>query len=101
MDSFDFIFNILYLVSLKIGGQLSRPRPELDCVNIGCDCSYYGGWHFEIWHYEILKNILGKTNGAINDCTLPNGQKVQKAIRKELRMLTDEERYDIVNLFNY
>uniref|UniRef100_A0A1I8AZD4 Tyrosinase_Cu-bd domain-containing protein n=1 Tax=Meloidogyne hapla TaxID=6305 RepID=A0A1I8AZD4_MELHA len=52
-------------------------RPALKCFDQSCVCSYYGG----------------KTNGSLNDCTLPNGQKVQKAIRKEIRMLTDEERH--------
>uniref|UniRef100_A0A915NRT3 Tyrosinase copper-binding domain-containing protein n=1 Tax=Meloidogyne floridensis TaxID=298350 RepID=A0A915NRT3_9BILA len=51
-------------------------RPELECVTQSCVCSYYGG----------------KTNGSTNDCTLPNGQKVQKALRKEIRLLTEEER---------
>ena len=46
------------------------------------------------------KIILGTTNASINDCTLPNGQKVQRAIHKEIRMLTDGERNDIVNLSN-
>uniref|UniRef100_A0A1I8AZL9 Tyrosinase_Cu-bd domain-containing protein n=1 Tax=Meloidogyne hapla TaxID=6305 RepID=A0A1I8AZL9_MELHA len=56
-------------------------RPELECFSQSCVCSYYGG----------------KTNGSINDCTLLNGQKVQKAYRKEIRMLTDEERNNFFN----
>jgi len=57
--------------------------------------------------FDILKDnrkkifrklILGKTNGSTNDCTLPNGQKVQKALRKEIRLLTEEERNKFVNI---
>ncbi|CAK5091819.1 unnamed protein product [Meloidogyne enterolobii] len=58
-------------------------RPELECVTQSCVCAYYGG----------------KTNGSTNDCTLPNGQKVQKALRKEIRLLTEEERNKFVNTY--
>ncbi|CAK5113206.1 unnamed protein product [Meloidogyne enterolobii] len=54
-------------------------RPELKCLNQSCVCPYYGG----------------KTDGSVNGCTLPNGQKVQKALRKEIRMISDEERNEL------
>ncbi|KAF7633997.1 Tyrosinase_Cu-bd domain-containing protein [Meloidogyne graminicola] len=54
-------------------------RPELKCLDLNCLCSEFGG----------------TSNGSINDCTLPNGQKLTKAIRKEIRMLTFQERIDL------
>uniref|UniRef100_A0A915PHI6 Tyrosinase copper-binding domain-containing protein n=1 Tax=Meloidogyne floridensis TaxID=298350 RepID=A0A915PHI6_9BILA len=57
---------------------IAPSRRELECISQSCVCSYYGG----------------KTNGSVNDCTLPNGQKLQKALRKEIRMLSDKERND-------
>uniref|UniRef100_A0A915NEB4 Tyrosinase copper-binding domain-containing protein n=1 Tax=Meloidogyne floridensis TaxID=298350 RepID=A0A915NEB4_9BILA len=60
---------------------IAPSRRELECVSQNCVCPYYGG----------------KTNGSVNDCTLRNGQKVQKALRKEIRMLTDEERNAFFN----
>uniref|UniRef100_A0A914LAT7 Tyrosinase copper-binding domain-containing protein n=1 Tax=Meloidogyne incognita TaxID=6306 RepID=A0A914LAT7_MELIC len=60
---------------------IAPSRRELECVSQSCVCPYYGG----------------KTNGSINDCTLRTGQKVQKALRKEIRMLTDEERNAFFN----
>nr|CAD2194541.1 unnamed protein product [Meloidogyne enterolobii] len=57
----------------------SGDRPELKCLNQSCVCPYYGG----------------KTDGSVNGCTLPNGQKVQKALRKEIRMISDEERNEL------
>uniref|UniRef100_A0A1I8BFJ2 Tyrosinase_Cu-bd domain-containing protein n=1 Tax=Meloidogyne hapla TaxID=6305 RepID=A0A1I8BFJ2_MELHA len=47
-----------------------------ECINISCCCPFLGG----------------SSDGSVNDCTLPNGQKFQKAYRKELRMMSDEER---------
>ncbi|KAH7697070.1 CBN-TYR-4 protein [Aphelenchoides avenae] len=46
------------------------------CMDLGCLCSYMGG------------------NGqqGSNACSLPNGQPLNKALRKEYRMLTDAER---------
>ncbi|KAL3100944.1 hypothetical protein niasHS_001404 [Heterodera schachtii] len=46
------------------------------CMDLGCLCSYMGG------------------NGqqGSNACRLPNGQPLAKAIRREYRMLSDEER---------
>uniref|UniRef100_A0A915MPY5 Tyrosinase copper-binding domain-containing protein n=1 Tax=Meloidogyne javanica TaxID=6303 RepID=A0A915MPY5_MELJA len=57
----------------------SGDRPELKCLNQSCVCPYYGG----------------ETDGSVNGCTLPNGQKVQKALRKEIRMISDEERNEL------
>ncbi|CEF65087.1 Tyrosinase copper-binding domain and ShKT domain and Uncharacterised domain, di-copper centre-containing protein [Strongyloides ratti] len=51
-------------------------RTAAQCMDIGCLCSFIGG------------------NGSPgnNNCVLSNGQKLNKALRKELRMLTTEER---------
>uniref|UniRef100_A0A1I8AZD9 Tyrosinase_Cu-bd domain-containing protein n=1 Tax=Meloidogyne hapla TaxID=6305 RepID=A0A1I8AZD9_MELHA len=57
-------------------------RYELACFTLGCCCRFFGGT---------------SSNVNTNDCTLTNGQKVTKAKRKELRMLTDQERTDIFN----
>ncbi|KAK6046966.1 hypothetical protein COOONC_15529, partial [Cooperia oncophora] len=45
------------------------------CVDLQCMCTY-------------LRGNLAPTG----ECTLPNGQMLKKAIRKEIRMLTDDER---------
>uniref|UniRef100_A0A915DFA9 Tyrosinase copper-binding domain-containing protein n=1 Tax=Ditylenchus dipsaci TaxID=166011 RepID=A0A915DFA9_9BILA len=46
------------------------------CMDLGCLCSYMGG------------------NGqqGSNACTLANGRRLNKAVRKEYRMMSDEER---------
>ncbi|KAL7077067.1 hypothetical protein ACQ4LE_003643 [Meloidogyne hapla] len=56
--------------------DLPDDRPELRCINLSCICPAFNG----------------KSNGSENDCTLPNGKKLEKCVRKEYRMLTDEER---------
>uniref|UniRef100_A0A915NTY5 Uncharacterized protein n=1 Tax=Meloidogyne floridensis TaxID=298350 RepID=A0A915NTY5_9BILA len=48
------------------GGPMMEDRDELNCLNL----SY----------------------GTVNGCTLPNGKKLKKCIRQELRMLSDEQR---------
>uniref|UniRef100_A0A8R1IUY3 Secreted protein n=1 Tax=Caenorhabditis japonica TaxID=281687 RepID=A0A8R1IUY3_CAEJA len=45
------------------------------CMDLPCLCSYLRG-----------------TATANGGCTLPNGQPLQKSVRKEYRMLTDDER---------
>ncbi|CAK5062706.1 unnamed protein product [Meloidogyne enterolobii] len=47
-----------------------------ECITLSCCCPFLGGI----------------SNGSINDCTLPNGQQFQKAYRKELRTMSDDER---------
>ncbi|KAF7634449.1 Tyrosinase_Cu-bd domain-containing protein, partial [Meloidogyne graminicola] len=55
-------------------GDLPPDRGELQCDNFGCFC-----------------NALGGESKGKNDCTLQNGNKLKKCIRKELRMLTSKE----------
>ncbi|KAL7076764.1 hypothetical protein ACQ4LE_003945 [Meloidogyne hapla] len=56
-------------------------RPELNCFTLSCVCPIFNG----------------KTDGSVNGCTLPNGKKLEKCVRKEFRMLTDEERQAYFN----
>ncbi|ETN74614.1 hypothetical protein NECAME_12858 [Necator americanus] len=51
----------------------TSPTTAYECMDIGCLCGFFGG--------------SGGTN-----CVLPNGQTLTKAIRKEYRVLTDDER---------
>jgi tyrosinase len=43
---------------------------------------------------DILKYItfLGNGNDNTNQCNLPNGQQLRKSVRKEYRVMSDEER---------
>uniref|UniRef100_A0A183C149 ShKT domain-containing protein n=1 Tax=Globodera pallida TaxID=36090 RepID=A0A183C149_GLOPA len=47
-----------------------------ECMDLGCLCEYVGG----------------KRQEGSNICQLANGQPLRKALRKEYRMLTDDER---------
>ena len=40
---------------------------------------------------ELLQNTDQNVRGG-NSCILPNGKVLKKAVRKEIRMLTDDER---------
>ena len=46
------------------------------------------------FYFNLIK---GKKDGTVNGCTLPNGKKLKKCIRQELRMLSDEQRQAYVN----
>uniref|UniRef100_A0A915LV22 Tyrosinase copper-binding domain-containing protein n=1 Tax=Meloidogyne javanica TaxID=6303 RepID=A0A915LV22_MELJA len=58
------------------GRDLPNDRQELRCVTLSCFCPA----------------LNGKKDGTVNGCTLPNGKKLKKCIRQELRMLSDEQR---------
>ncbi|KAF7635298.1 Tyrosinase_Cu-bd domain-containing protein [Meloidogyne graminicola] len=50
------------------------------------------GYWWILFFYLFKKSFaLSKSNG-VNDCTLPTGNKLKKCVRKELRMLTEQER---------
>ncbi|KAK5985320.1 Common central domain of tyrosinase [Trichostrongylus colubriformis] len=57
-------------------------KKYLPCLNLTCVCPFY----------------RGKVSGS--KCVLPNGKLLQKALRKEVRMLTDTERLQIATAFN-
>uniref|UniRef100_A0AC34R0V6 Tyrosinase copper-binding domain-containing protein n=1 Tax=Panagrolaimus sp. JU765 TaxID=591449 RepID=A0AC34R0V6_9BILA len=61
------------LIAAELAPIASSPW---QCMDLGCLCQYMGG------------------NGqqGSNACTLSNGQPLQKALRKEYRMMTDAER---------
>uniref|UniRef100_A0A1I8BFI8 Tyrosinase_Cu-bd domain-containing protein n=1 Tax=Meloidogyne hapla TaxID=6305 RepID=A0A1I8BFI8_MELHA len=63
------------------GPDIMEDRPELNCFTLSCVCPIFNG----------------KTDGSVNGCTLPNGKKLEKCVRKEFRMLTDEERQAYFN----
>uniref|UniRef100_A0A915P2M9 Tyrosinase copper-binding domain-containing protein n=1 Tax=Meloidogyne floridensis TaxID=298350 RepID=A0A915P2M9_9BILA len=52
-----------------------------ECITLSCCCPFLGGI----------------SNGEVNDCTLPNGQQLQKAYRKELRIMSDDERNRLIH----
>ncbi|PIO71493.1 hypothetical protein TELCIR_06609 [Teladorsagia circumcincta] len=60
-------------VSTSAVGTSTIPSSAYDCLDIACLCGFFGG-----------------TGGTT--CTLPNGQTLTKAIRKEYRVMTDDER---------
>ncbi|CAK5091828.1 unnamed protein product [Meloidogyne enterolobii] len=63
------------------GRDLPDDRKELRCVTLSCFCPA----------------LNGKKDGTVNGCKLPNGNKLGKCIRYEMRMLTDEQRQAYVN----
>ncbi|PIO72151.1 shTK domain protein [Teladorsagia circumcincta] len=60
-------------VSTSAVSTSTTPSSAYDCLDIACLCGFFGG-----------------TGGTT--CTLPNGQALTKAIRKEYRVMTDDER---------
>ncbi|KAE9548039.1 hypothetical protein FO519_008752, partial [Halicephalobus sp. NKZ332] len=68
-------------VSNQTDGNMTVGFPPIasnlyECMDLGCLCQFMGG--------------NGKQGS--NNCILPNGQPLRKAIRKEYRMMTDVER---------
>ncbi|XGW14088.1 hypothetical protein V3C99_000411, partial [Haemonchus contortus] len=55
----------------------TTPSTVYDCLDIACLCGFFGG-----------------TGGS--SCTLPNGRTLSKAIRKEFRVMTDDERQNYI-----
>ncbi|WKY02780.1 hypothetical protein Q1695_016225 [Nippostrongylus brasiliensis] len=68
-------FSGLSVGAVPISGVASSSSPTVayECMDIPCLCGFFGG--------------TGSTT-----CTLANGQTLSKALRKEYRMLTDDER---------
>lgn len=63
-----------------------------ECMDIACLCGFFGGslpGLEQLFEPEEFANISG-TGGS--NCVLRNGQRLQKGIRKEYRVMTDAER---------
>ncbi|KAK5972623.1 Tyrosinase protein tyr-3, partial [Trichostrongylus colubriformis] len=64
-------------VDISSVASSTTPSTVYDCLDIACICLFFGG-----------------TGGS--SCTLPNGQTLRKAIRKEFRVMTDDERQNYI-----
>lgn len=58
------------------------------CLEIGCMCTYLRGILYFVPNGSI-SSVGTVSNGG---CTLSNGQTVRKAVRKEYRVMSDDER---------
>ena len=62
------------------------------CMDLGCICAFMGG-EFNVFIFKaLLFWFIGSGRQGSNTCVLANGQPLLKAVRKEYRMLTDDER---------
>ncbi|KAI6181593.1 Common central domain of tyrosinase [Aphelenchoides besseyi] len=65
-------------------------RTAFQCMDLGCLCNYMGGLFLQTT-FEINRR-LGSGVDGVNRCTLADGQPLRRAVRKEYRTLTDDER---------
>ncbi|EFP02964.1 CRE-TYR-5 protein [Caenorhabditis remanei] len=70
----------------------------MGCLNRTCVCGYFKGslcyWNFIISLFLFLGNVKDE------ECYLPSGKILKRAVRRELRSLKDEDRIMIENAWN-
>uniref|UniRef100_A0A1I7Y3B1 Tyrosinase_Cu-bd domain-containing protein n=1 Tax=Steinernema glaseri TaxID=37863 RepID=A0A1I7Y3B1_9BILA len=88
-------FGVHFLPLLDIKSYLEPkwPRPfdkYAHCMDIPCSCPYYDGW----LRYPATRHCLFSRLGIVvnGSCVLPSGKILGKALRKDFRMYTPDEK---------